>query len=306
MRRFPARLLAPVVAAVVLVALVAALALPEDDGDATPLPLTRPNPAIEPFGGFGVWVDIYDEQAWADPRTAVRDMARHGVRTLFLQTSNADRPGSLVFPGQTEIFVDAAHDAGMGVVAWYLPHLTDMERERARVLDALAFATDRGDRFDGFALDIESAAVPDPSRRSARLVRLSQGLRAEAGARYPLGAIVPSPLRLRDDEAYWPGFPWRELALTYDAILPMTYFTFRATGPRESSAYVSGSIEEIRERVGTDAVPIHVIGGLARDMSEAEALAFARAVGEAGVAGASIYTWPFVTTEQWRVMRRIG
>ena len=54
-------------------------------------------------------------------------------------------------------------------------------------------------------------------------------------------------MRLRDDLAYWPGFPWHDLALTYDAILPMTYFTFRAHGPDGGLAYVTGSIDEIRD-----------------------------------------------------------
>ena len=67
-------------------------------------------------------------------------------------------------------------------------------------------------------------------------MRLSSDIRDLAGPGYPLGAIVPSPVRLRDDLAYWPGFPWHELALTYDAILPMTYFTFRADGPAETAA----------------------------------------------------------------------
>ncbi len=143
---------------------------------------------------------------------------------------------------------------------------------------AIAFTTARGNTFDGFALDIESDAVADPGRRTQRLVRLSAEIREEAGEDYPLGAVFPSPIRLRDDLAYWPGFPWRDLALTYDAIMPMTYYTFRAHGPAASFDYVADSIDEIRARVGTDQVPVHVIGGLARDAAIPETLAFARAV----------------------------
>jgi hypothetical protein len=305
-RSFPSKLVA-VVAVLVLAGLVlAALAWPRGSGDAAPGPLVRADPATGPFEGLGVWVDIYDEPAWADPRAAAADMAAHGVRTLYLQSSNAARSSAFVFPEGTETFVDAAHDEGMRVVAWYLPHLTDLVEDRARIRDVLAYTTPRGDRFDGFGLDIESEAVHDPARRTERLVRLSSEIRAEVGERYPLGAIVPSPIRLRDDLAYWPGFPWHELALTYDAILPMTYFTFRAHGPAETLDYVSGCIEEIRAQVGSDRVPIHVIGGLARDESASEALAFSRAVREGGVIGASTYTWPYVTDEQWWALERIG
>ena len=42
--------------------------------------------------GMGVWVDLYDDAAWKHPATAVADMAAHGVRTLYLETSNFNRP----------------------------------------------------------------------------------------------------------------------------------------------------------------------------------------------------------------------
>jgi hypothetical protein len=86
----------------------------------------------------------------------------------------------------------------------------------------------------------------------------------------------------------------------------MTYFTFRAHGPARSFDDVKASIEEIRARVGTDEVPVSVIGGLARDATTAETLAFARAVRESHVIGASWYTLPFITDEQWGALRRIG
>jgi hypothetical protein len=265
----------------------------------------RANPNLSPFRGLGVWVDIYDSEAWADPTAAVADMEARGVRSLFLQTSNADRPGSFVFPDASSAFIDAAHDAGIRVVAWYLPGLRDLGTDRRRVADALAFRTARGDAFDGFGLDIESESVGDPYRRTARLIRLSSQIRELAGARFPLGAIVPSPVRLRDDLAYWPGFPWHELALTYDAILPMTYFTFRAHGPSETVAYVAACIDGIRVGVGSDGVAIDVIGGLASDATEDETRAFVRILRARGVAGGGWYSWPDVTDPQWAALARL-
>lgn len=294
-------------ASVVVIALVAAIALVagRDVGSEAAEPLLRPNPATGPFEGLGVWVDIHDDEAWADPVGALDTMASNGARTLFLQTSNGDRSVPFVYREQTAEFIEAAHDRDIGVVAWYLPHLTDLTVDRARTRAAIAFATPRGDRFDGFALDIESAAVRDPSRRSERLIRLSERLREIVGDRYPLGAIVPSPVRLVDDVAYWPGFPWEDLARTYDAVLPMTYFTYRVHGPAETRAYVARAIEEIRAGVGSDEVPIHVIGGLARDATGPETRAFVNVVRDAGAVGASYYTLPFVSEEQWAILGRI-
>ncbi len=293
------------VAVLGLVAVIAFLAGRDQASEASQ-PLVRQDPATGPFEGLGVWVDIYDDEAWADPTATIDTMVANGARTLYLQSSNADRGVPFVFPEETAAFVDAAHDREVQVVAWYLPHLTDLVLDRARARAALAFTTPRGDRFDGFALDIESAAVRDPARRSERLMRLSTRLRELAGDRYPLGAIVPSPVRLADDLAYWPGFPWGDLARTYDAVLPMTYYTFRVHGPAGTLDYVTRAIDEIRAGVGSDAVPIHVIGGLARDATGPETAAFVRAVRAEGVIGASYYTQPYVTEEQWSILARLN
>ncbi|MGZ5293164.1 MAG: hypothetical protein ACXWH5_04170 [Actinomycetota bacterium] len=305
-RRTRLRAAGVALAAVLAGVLVLSLAITRGQGDAAPGPLVRANPSLGPFRGLGVWVDVYDEEAWADPAAAVADMQANGVRTLFLQTSNADRAGSFVFPVATSAFVDAAHDAGIQVVAWYLPGFRDLATDRRRVADAIAFRTARGDAFDGFGLDIESEAVGDPFRRTERLVRLSSEIRDLAGPTYPLGAIVPSPVRLRDDLAYWPDFPWHDLALTYDAILPMTYFTFRARGPAETAAYVAGCIDEIRAGVGSDAVAIDVIGGLASDAAELETRAFVRILRARGVTGGGWYSWANTTDAQWAVLARLN
>lgn len=303
-RRASPRAVAGALAVVLaLVATIAALAGRGEDSEASE-PLVRENPATGPFEGLGVWVDIYDAGAWADPVAAIDTMVEHGARTLYLQTSNGDRSVAFVHRDAVQAFLEAAHDRDVRVVAWYLPNLTDLAVDRTRTRAAIAYSTPRGDRFDGFALDIESAAVREPGRRSDRLIRLSDRIRLLAGERYPLGAIVPSPVRLAEDEAYWPGFPWNELARTYDAVLPMTYFTFRVQGPGDTAEYVTRAVEEIRQGVGSDEVPIHVIGGLARDATGAETLAFARAVRDTGAIGASYYTLPFVTDEQWEMLRR--
>jgi hypothetical protein len=297
-----------VIAVSVMVAIIAAVAVlaardvPSDAAE----PLVRTNPVTGPFEGLGSWVDIYDREAWADPVAALDTMVANGASTLYLQSSNADRIGPFVFEDETAFFIEAAHDRGLQVVAWYLPHLSDLVLDKARARAAIGFTTPRGDRFDGFALDIESPAVRVVTRRNERLATLSTRLRTVAGDAFPLGAIVPSPARLADDATYWPGFPWGDLALTYDAVLPMTYFTYRVHGPAETMEYVSRAVEEIRAGVGSDAVPIHVIGGLARDATGAETRAFVRAVRDAEVIGASYYTLPFVTAEQWTFLGRIA
>jgi len=263
-----------------------------------PTPI-RPDPNITPFQGLGVWVDLYDAGAWNDPAGAVATMASHGVRTLYLQTSNDSRGSAFVAPHKVAAFVDAAHAAGIGVVAWYFAGFRDLTVDAARAQAAIDYVTPAGNRFSGFALDIESPAVSDPALRTQRLLQLSATLRDAAGPTYPLGAIVPSPLGLQSHHGYWSGFPWPQIAQTYDAILPMSYFTW---GPRgETGAYenIVSCVRLIRKWVGNDLVPIHEIGGLAQHATAQETQGFADAVRDTGLIGGSYYSWTGMKDYQW-------
>lgn len=291
-----------------VIAVLGALVLTRSGGPsseaATPAPI-RADPAIGPFQGLGVWVDIYDDAAWADPAAAVADMAARGVRTLYLQTSNDSRSSPFVFRAGVVAFLDAAAADGVQVVAWYLPGFADLRADAYRAKAAIGFATPAGSRFDGFALDIESPQVADPALRTRRLLTLSDQLRAFAGDAYPLGAIVPSPRGMQLRPGYWPGFPWTSLAQTYDAILPMTYFTFRTSGADGALAYVAACVRLVRSWVGNDLVPIHMIGGLAQDADAEETAGFVDGVRTWGLIGASYYTWPGITDAQWRQLEQV-
>ena len=263
-----------------------------------PTPI-RPHPNIAPFQGLGVWVDLYDRGAWKDPGAAVADMAAHGVRTLYLQTSNDSRASAFVAPQAVAAFLDAASARGIGVVAWYFAGFRDLQVDAARAEAAIHYATPAGHRFAGFALDIESPAVGDPHLRTRRLLQLSAVLRADAGADYPLGAIVPSPQGLQSHRGYWPGFPWPQLAQVYDAILPMSYFTWGPRGATGAYETIVNSVRLVRRWVGNDLVPIHEIGGLAQHATVQETRGFADAVRDTGSIGGSYYSWTGMTSGQW-------
>jgi hypothetical protein len=264
----------------------------------------RANPQVAPFEGLGVWVDIYDSEAWADPSAAVADMAAHGVRTLYLQTSNFSRPSAFVNPAGVAAFLDVGASAGVQVVAWYLPGLQDVATDASRAQAAIDLQTPAGNRFDGFALDIESRVVKDPVLRTRRLLELSAMLRTAAGQSYPLGAIVPSPAGLRR-VGWWRGFPWTRLAQTFDAVMPMTYFTFRTSSEAGAQAYATKAIHLVRTWVGNDRVPIHLIGGIAQDATTDATQGFVQGADAQGVLGVSYYTWPGITDEQWGALAQV-
>jgi hypothetical protein len=269
----------------------------------TPPPPPRTGGDLSSFQGMGTWVDIYDS-SWSHPRAAVTDMAARGVRTLYLETSNFNRPSAFVYRDKTATFVDAAHDDGIRIVAWYLPGFVDVNVDLRRALAAVRFRTARGNGFDAFGLDIESPEVRDPAIRSRRLLDLSARLRASAGD-YPLGAIIPSPRGMVRNATYWPDFPYANLAAVYDLFMPMTYYTWRVSGAEGARSYTAKNINIIRSEVGTDQEPVHVIGGIANDSSNAETRGFVRAVREHGIVGASFYTFPTTQAGEWPILQQI-
>jgi hypothetical protein len=258
-----------------------------------------------PYAGLGTWLDIYATSYWAHPQREVAAMARNGVRTLYLQTGNYEQSADLVRPQKLGRFVDAAHAAGMRVVAWYLPSFLYPAQDARRSLAAIRFRSARGERFDSFALDIEASLVRSVPLRSKRLLQLSARLRRAVGNRYRLGAIIPSPVGIRRHRDYWPRFPYRGLARSYDVFLPMAYATDRhIRGIRATRAYDAADIAIIRTRTGKPHVPVHLIGGLANAMGTKEIAGFMQAVGDCGPVGYSLYAFSVTRQTAWEALTR--
>src|SRR6516165_10562120 len=103
------------------------------------------------YAGLGTWLDIYATPSWAHPQREVAAMARDGVRTLYLQTGNYGQRADLVRPRKLGGFIDAAHAAGMRVVAWYLPSFLHPAQDTRRALAAIRFRSAKGERCGSFA-----------------------------------------------------------------------------------------------------------------------------------------------------------
>jgi hypothetical protein len=266
---------------------------------------TAPGAAdLEAYRGLGAWVDLFEERAWRRPAAAVADMDAHGVRTLYLETSNYSQRRAVVDPGAVARFVDAAHARGMQVVAWYLPGFDRLRRDLVRSMRAIRFRSPSGEGFDSFALDIEASIVDPASKRSKRLLTLSRKIRARVGPGYPLGAITPSPYRMERGNT-WDGFPFDRLAEFYDVFLPMSYFTFHVEGEQRAHDEVAASIPIIRERTGDPTIPIHVIGGIADRAAGPEVRGMVHASREHGVIGASLYNWSLSREHDWAELRKV-
>jgi hypothetical protein len=255
------------------------------------------------YAGLGTWLDIYATASWSHPQQEVAAMARDGVRTLYLQTGNYEQRADLVRRRALGLYVDAAHAAGIRVVAWYLPSFADPVQDTRRALAAIRFRSARGERFDAFALDIEASLVKPASLRNERLLSLSARLRASVGRRYALGAIIPSPVGIRRHPAYWPHFPYRQLARSYDVFLPMAYATDAGVrGSNATRAYNAADVALIRAHTGLPHVPIHLIGGLANVMGPQETAGFMRAVADCAPFGYSLYDFPLTSRAAWKAL----
>jgi hypothetical protein len=268
---------------------------------------SSPPPAsnIGMYAGLGSWIDIYDSRAWHHPKATVKSMHAHGVRTLYLQTSNFSRSRAIMYRDQTMRFINMAHRLGIKVVAWYLPGLKQPDLEFQRSMAAIDLRTREGETFDSFAMDIESPAVQPPAERTRRLLALSARIRATVGQNYRLGAIIPSPRGMQKHPGYWPDFPYQQLMATYDVFLPMTYFTWRVSGLAGARRYSTMCINIIRRETGDPNVPIHIIGGISNDATTPETRGFVGAVRQEHVWGASYYGFAGTTRAQWRELRRV-
>jgi hypothetical protein len=272
---------------------------------------------LRPYEDLGTWVDAYDYgpayqtggNAPAVTPDDVEAMHAAGVHTIYLQVSREDErsPDGVVDDELVGRFLTEAHDRGMAVVGWYLPTFASVRTDLGHLQDLLEFEHD-GHRLDGVGVDIEyTEAVPDPTVRSRRLVRLSREL-DELAAETPLSAIVlPAVQTEVINPDLWPEFPWSEIAPHYDAWLPMSYWTFRTadSGYLDGATYQGESVRRMEADLGEDDLVIHGIGGIADEVTGDQLVAFVRQLVAEGAVGGSIYDWATLSEANRQLLARL-
>ena len=260
---------------------------------------------LDAYRGLASWVDVYDTPAWRDPREAVQSMARHGVRTLFVQTSHFNSPTPFVNVKALREFIVEGHAHGLKVVAWYLPNMKPGSVDYKRAVAAVKLRTSDGQSFDSFALDIESSAISSEAMRNRGLAALSAKIRSAVGPTYPLGAIIPAPVGLQKVHSVWHDFPYTGLAGVYDVFMPMGYYTYHGRTASTAYADVRANLRILRAQPGCEQMPVHLIGGIAEDSSQAQVDAFVRGAVEGHVIGASLYGWAGTSAGAWKSLSAI-
>lgn len=279
-----------------------------------PPPTTRPKPppparSTTAFTGLGTWVDVYDWSAAftkGQPTVGpaqVDDMARRGVQTLYLQVSKHESPDDVMEPGLLNPIIDRAHQKGLRVVAWYLPTLEDPGRDAARLAVIARL------KVEAIGIDIESTKVADAAERSRRLVDVSHAVR-KAAPRVTLAAIVMTPVATEViNPAFWPGFPYRQIAPLYDVWMTMGYWSYRTpeSGYRDAYRYTAESVTRLRSLVGRPDLPVHPIGDAGSKpgstVPASEVDAYRRAVADHRGLGASLYDYRLTTAEHWAALQ---
>jgi hypothetical protein len=202
-------------------------------------------------------------------------------------------------PDRLEELFERAHGHGMHVVAWYLPTFVDLDADLARLTASAALPV------DGLAVDIESVELPDPAERTARLLTLTERLRSALGPDKVVAAITLSAVQLEVlNPLFWPGYPWAELGRRYDAVLPMAYWSIRTGELRAGGQYVGENLDRTRALVG-ETVPLHPIGGIADEATDADLAGMVAAVEQRGAIGGSLYDWATSTPRQWEALARL-
>jgi len=258
-------------------------------------------PSAAAFHGLGTWIDVYDWTATYtnnNPQISEADidhMAQVGVQTLYVQASRADNPDDVMEPERLRPLIDRAHAKGMRVVAWYLPTLEDPAHDLARMLAMAKLPV------EGLGVDIEARNVSDVNDRNQRLIALSADLR-KALPKLAIAAIVLPPVVLEVvNTNYWPNFPWKAIAGSYDLWMPMTYWTNRtqSSGYRDAYRYTSENISRMRTDLGLPNAIVHPIGGIGDKTTAADDDAYLKAASEAHAVGGSVYDWRTTAPDTW-------
>lgn len=258
---------------------------------------------IEPYRGFGAWLDAFDWSAQfsrggdvVGPE-GIDHMAAEGVQTLYIQASRWNSPTDVLEPERLQPIIDRAHHHGIAVVAWYLPTLEDPATDLRRILTLAALD------IDGIGIDIEARNVADIGERNRRLVELSRQLREQLPGKV-IGAIVLEPVLMEDvNPNFWPAFPWAEIAPYYDVWLPMGYWTNRRGHWRAAYPYTAENIARIRARIGQPDAPVHAIGGIGDRTTVPDIDQMVHAARDHGVIGGSLYDYRTSRPEFWASLR---
>ncbi|MDT7544600.1 MAG: hypothetical protein QOE99_710 [Actinomycetota bacterium] len=263
------------------------LAAPKVPDAALPPALPRRPKAknLNAIAGKGIWVTNWPTST-VNVAGIVSKAKRAGVSSIWVRTGGSRQGyyGGRVLPA----LVPAAHRAGLKVVAWDFPFLSDPVADASRAHKALATG------IDAFAPDVETAA--EGTHATTRRVTLYLSLvRGFAGSR-PIAATVPRPTPKR-----LASFPYAAFAPYADVFVPMVYWSCNEPG-----LLVQQSLTKLGRWLPVapvgQAYDMRTDGGRAGLPSRAETWRFLDSARRGGAVGASLWTIETIGTAQWSAL----
>lgn len=257
-----------------------------DEALPAPLPPGPKATDLSAITGKGIWVTNWPKTELDIAGVVARTQAA-GLTSIWVRTGGTRQGyyGDRVLPQ----LVPAAHAAGLKVVAWDFPFLSDPVADAQRAKAAL----DSG--IDAIAPDVETQY--EGTYATPRRVELYLSLvRSYAGTR-PIAATVPRPTPRRLET-----FPYGAFPAYADVFTPMIYWSCNEPGE-----LVAQSMQHLGALL-----PVAPVGQ-AYDMGEeggrvglptfAETWRFLDAARRGGAVGASLWTIEQVGEGQWDALR---
>lgn len=272
------------------------------------------------FAKLGAWIDLFDFGAATDPSAMLDVMKSKGVRTVYLETARYTSMTSFGdtnedFTAAVGRWVDGAHARGLRIIGWYFPGYGEhMETDVARTLAIYRLRTARGNAFDGLAIDMEHDRVMSRDEFNNGVKTHLHRVRLSIGPLYPIGAIVPPPVLIQDGlNTTYIGFPWANIGIDADVVMPMGYWSYRRSSPSQCSAsvdtycaykYTKSNVTIARSWTK---LYVHEIGGVARykldgtwhTIPDSDITDFVRGAREVRALGGSFYDYRTTSSPWW-------
>jgi hypothetical protein len=246
--------------------------------------------------GKGMWLTYSDWVNTPDSQIIGTAEADH-VTHLYVEVATS----SSGFYGRDALvdLLPKLHAVHIALIAWIYSTLNNPAADAQLAARVANFAAIGGNSVDGLAIDMEENLTPGNIDSFGTLVRQS------LGTDYPMVAVIYPP---QSDPGQTYASMYKACAANFNVLAPMDYWhnTPAAYTGAQAAAYVTQSLQMLRNLSGDPGIPISVIGQAytmfpgqsgPNGIEERAALQAARS---GGAIGYSMYRWGTASPAEWQ------
>ena len=257
-----------------------------------PVPLVAHHPNLRVVAGKGIWLTTWRDSL-VDVPAVIAKARSAGLRQLWVRTGGT--PQGFYGHHVLDALLPAAHAAGIAVIAWDFPKLSDPVADASRAVRTVTSTYD-GQRIDGFSPDIET--INEGTFNAAPRVKVYLSRVRAAASDLPLIATV-----MRPTDYQLATYPYRAEAPYVDVFAPMVYWS--CNEPGQLAAESLRPLAKLR--------PVHLIGQSYNMADEGgrpglptgrEIWRFLDVAKRSGAIGASLYLYTETKAPQWTALSR--